>query len=59
MVDKARREKEKAVKVSLIQFCVGPDPAENAGTLETMIREAAADHRPQTVSYTHLRAHET
>ena len=42
MVDKVRREEEKAVKVSLIQFCVGPEPAENAATLEAMIREAAA-----------------
>ena len=49
MVEKVRREKEKAVKVSLVQFCVGPNPAENADALEALIRETAAADAPQLV----------
>ena len=49
MVEKVRREKEKAVKVSLVQFCVGPNPAENADTLEALIRETAAADAPQLI----------
>ncbi len=37
------------MKVSLIQFCVGADPVANAGTLEAMIREAAATDDPAEI----------